>query len=75
MNMIMTMVNTSYIWFMWYAFIRMPEDQRRFLVVCLGTVYPLVSSTVALSTTSTKKNATERYWLTYWSIHSTSRTL
>jgi hypothetical protein len=70
MNMIMTMVNTSYIWFMWYAFIRMPEDQRRFLVVCLGTVYPLVSSTVALSTTSTKKNGTERYWLTYWSIYS-----
>jgi len=61
-------VNTSYLWFMWFAFMSMPEEARRFLVVGLGTVYPMIASTVALATEC--KRQEERFWLTYWSCYS-----
>ena len=51
----LTVVNTSYLWFVWFAFMSMPEDARRFLVVALGIVYPMLASLVAISNTPTKK--------------------
>lgn len=66
----LTAVNTSYLWFVWFAFMSMPEDARRFLVVALGTVYPMLASLVAISTTPSKKNVEERFWLTYWASYS-----
>lgn len=64
----MTIVNSSYIWLVWFCFLRMPEEARRFLVVGLGTVYPIAASTVALTTRSTKFEETQ--WLTYWATYS-----
>lgn len=69
-GILLTAVNTSYLWFVWFAFLSMPEESRRFLVVALGTVYPMMASVVAISTTSVKNNIQERFWLTYWASYS-----
>ena len=81
-SVILTMVNTSYLWIVWFCFVRLPEDQRRFLVVALGTVYPMICSTVAISTGSDgtsfttteaqKKKDSEaaQFWLIYWATYS-----
>ena len=67
-SMVLAAVNTSYLWFVWFIFMSFPEEQRRFAVVAIGTVYPMAASTVAL-TTSTDK-ADDTFWLTYWSSFS-----
>lgn len=67
-KLIMAATNTSYLWIVWYAFMILPEEARRFVVVSVGTVYPVVASTVAVTTTTTGMDDT--YWLTYWSCFS-----
>jgi len=69
-GLLLTAVNTGYLWFVWFAFMSMPEDGRRFVVVVLGTAYPMVASLVAISTVPNKKNVAERFWLTYWATYS-----
>jgi TB2/DP1, HVA22 family len=64
----MFMVNSYYIWFIWSAFLRLSEEERRFLVVGLGTIYPIVASTVAMAEES--KTREEQFWLTYWTCYS-----
>lgn len=64
----LTLVNTSYIWVLWYAFLYLPEEAKRFLVVALGTVYPIAASTVAVTTEATSLDDT--FWLTYWTTFS-----
>jgi hypothetical protein len=49
-----------------FLFLSLSEDQRRFVVVAVGTVYPLVASTVAITTKTDGKDDTS-FWLTYWS--------
>jgi receptor expression-enhancing protein 5/6 len=49
-------------------FMSFPEEQRRFAVVAVGTVYPLAASTVALTTKTDGTDDT--FWLTYWSCFS-----
>ena len=79
---VLALVNTSYIWMIWFAFVRLPESQRRFVVVGLGTIYPIAASIVAVSqkdqvipglqTSSNKAvsgNTMITYWLTYWSTY------
>ena len=78
---LLTMVNTSYIWFVWYMFVRLPEEQRRFIVVGLGTAYPMVASIVAISKKDEVDEATGSEhgvskssflvtnWLTYWACY------
>ena len=75
-QLILTLVNTSYIWMIWFAFIRLPEEQRRFVVVALGTVYPMAASIVAVSqedeSPSKEQNIADiqvTNWLTYWSTY------
>eukprot|EP00934_Nitzschia_sp_Nitz4_P005585 Nitzschia sp. Nitz4//scaffold29_size155292//2643//3647//NITZ4_002630-RA/size155292-processed-gene-0.1-mRNA-1//1//CDS//3329546364//5575//frame0 len=65
---ILTVVNTSYMMFMWMIFMTFPEEQRRFAVVAVGTIYPMAASTVALTTKSDGNDDT--FWLTYWSCFS-----
>jgi receptor expression-enhancing protein 5/6 len=67
-SLILTAVNTSYIWFVWFIFMSFPEDQRRFAVVAVGTIYPLAASTVAITTKTDGTDDT--FWLTYWSCFS-----
>ena len=62
---IMVMVNSYHAWWMWFAFTRLPENERRFLTVALGTLYPATSSTIALST-----NEDVEFWLVYWVCYS-----
>jgi hypothetical protein len=79
---LLTLVNTSYIWVIWYAFARLPDEQRRFIVVALGTAYPMAASIVAISQTSESEKAQPdstngpsnssflvTKWLTYWSCY------
>jgi hypothetical protein len=67
-SLILTLVNTSYLYFVWFAFMSFSENQRRFAVVAVGTVYPLAASTVAITTKTDGKDDT--FWLTYWSCFS-----
>ena len=48
--LLLTLVNLSHLFFVWFLFASFSEDQRRFAVVAVGTVYPLAASTIALAT-------------------------
>lgn len=65
---LLTLTNTSYIWILWYALLYLPESSKRFLVVALGTVYPLAASLMAVTTEDTGLDDT--LWLTYWTTYS-----
>jgi TB2/DP1, HVA22 family len=67
-GMLLTMANTSYIWILWYSLLYLPDSSKRFLVVALGTVYPIAASLVAVTTESTGLDDT--LWLTYWTTFS-----
>jgi TB2/DP1, HVA22 family len=68
MGLLLTMVNTSYIWVIWYALLYLPEGAKRFLVVALGTLYPICASIVSVSTSTSSLDDT--MWLTYWTTFS-----
>jgi len=61
-------VNSGYLYLIWFTFMTLPEQARRFVVVGVGTVYPLVASTVAITTESDVTD--DAFWLTYWSCFS-----
>jgi len=64
---LMALVNTSYMYFLWFAFVLLPEDARRFLVVAAGTVYPIAASIVAAATNDEADyHDSDTFWLTYW---------
>eukprot|EP00547_Thalassionema_nitzschioides_P007795 CAMPEP_0194222776 /NCGR_PEP_ID=MMETSP0156-20130528/33740_1 /TAXON_ID=33649 /ORGANISM="Thalassionema nitzschioides, Strain L26-B" /LENGTH=359 /DNA_ID=CAMNT_0038953703 /DNA_START=63 /DNA_END=1142 /DNA_ORIENTATION=+ len=65
--LILTAVNSSYLGLVWWIFMMMPEEARRFVTVVIGTVYPIIASVAALS--HHEGNA-ETFWLTYWSCFS-----
>ena len=65
---ILTLVNTTYLSFAWWVFMFLPENMRRFMVVVVGTVYPIAASTVAVTTHTEGQDDT--FWLTYWSSFS-----
>lgn len=64
----LTFINSSYMIFLWYNFVTLPEDARRFLVIALGTVYPIAASVVAM--VDRQDEADHTYWLTYWASYS-----
>ena len=66
-GLILTLVNGSHIYFLWWVFLFMPAEARRFITVAVGTVYPTIASIVALTTETGKDDI---YWLTYWSCYS-----
>lgn len=65
---ILTVVNSSYLSFVWFLFMCFPEEQRRFAVVAVGTVYPMAASLIAITTKS--DTSADTFWLTYWSCFS-----
>lgn len=65
---LLVLVNTSHMWILWFALTTLPEEARRFLVVALGTVYPIAASTVAVTTEASGLDDT--HWLTYWTTFS-----
>ena len=66
--LILTIVNTSHLFFAWFLFMSFPEEQRRFFVVAIGTVYPLSASMISITTRDDGDD--ETFWLTYWSCFS-----
>lgn len=58
--LILTMVNSSYLGLIWWIFLMLPEEARRFVTVVVGTGYPIVASTVALAHHSGNE---ETFWL------------
>lgn len=70
-QIILGLVNSSYLWIIWMAFMTLPEEARRFVVVAVGTVYPMVASTASIATAKPGvENHEETFWLTYWSCYS-----
>jgi hypothetical protein len=58
---------------LWFFLMRLPEEERRFWTIAVGTVYPVIASTVTMSKSSPASEATSletveqvRFWLTYW---------
>ena len=72
-GIILAIVNTSSLWFVWFAFLTLPEEARRFLVVAMGTAYPMVASIMAATTSSNDDGLqdADTFWLTYWVCFST----
>ena len=65
-QMLMAAVNSGYMWILWSTFMTLPEEARRFVVIAVGTVYPIICSTVSITT----QGEEETFWLTYWSAFS-----
>ena len=68
-QVLLTMVNTAYLSIMWFVFLQLPEEQRRFVTVFLGTFYPFACTIVVVSTAKDRDptSVQERnFWLTYW---------
>lgn len=63
----MGIVNVGHFYVMWFCFLMMPEGKRRFVTVATGTVYPLISSLLAVST---PEDTDDVFWLTYWVCYS-----
>lgn len=57
---------------LWFVFMSFPEEQRRFITVALGTIYPTAASIVAVSQPANvvAAGADTTFWLTYWSAYS-----
>lgn len=66
-GILMTIVNTSNLWFLWFVFMTFPEEARRFLVVVVGTGYPMVASIMAATTSDDDGlEDADTFWLIYW---------
>lgn len=63
-------VNSSYLWIVWFAFLKLEEEAKRFIVIAVGTIYPIVASTVACSCAAQSGKKDGTFWLTYWSCFS-----
>jgi len=62
------LINTGYLWMIWFVFMTLDEEAKRFIVVAAGTVYPVVATIVCMSKNSKTHNIT--FWLTYWACFS-----
>ena len=68
---LMVAVNASHLWFLWFVFLSFEEEQRRFLTVAIGTVYPTAASIAAVSQGGGAVGKSDTtFWLTYWSSYS-----
>lgn len=67
----MVAVNASHLRFLWFVFLSFEEEQRRFLTVAIGTVYPTAASIAAVSQGGGAVGKSDTtFWLTYWSSYS-----
>lgn len=64
MGLILVLINTGFIWYVWVIFLTLEEEARRFIVIASGTIYPICASIV---TVSTKNHDETTFWLSYWS--------
>ena len=64
----MTAVNSGYLWVIWFTFLNLDEEARRFIVIAVGTLYPIAASSLACASKNEIKDDT--FWLTYWACYS-----
>ncbi len=64
MSLFVLIVNIGYLWIVWFAFLSLDEEARRFIVITVGTLYPIAASTIACTTRTEKRD--DSFWLTYW---------
>jgi TB2/DP1, HVA22 family len=71
-QLLLALVNSGYLWILWITFMTLPEEARRFVTVGVGTVYPIIASTVSIanSSSSVSTDHEETFWLTYWCCYS-----
>ena len=63
-TLVLSIINCSHLGFLWFTFVMMPGDLKRFVVVATGTLFPLMASIVCVAT---EDEVEETFWLTYWS--------
>lgn len=64
-NKVITLVtNATHLLFVWFAFVILPAALKRAIWIILGTLYPMGSSIIAVTT---PEGADDTFWLTYWS--------
>jgi len=63
-SLIFFVINSSYLWFLWFIFLTLDEEERRTIVIAVGTIYPIAASTVSCTTKSDKRD--DSFWLCYW---------
>jgi hypothetical protein len=63
-KIVLAVTNATHLSFVWIAFVMLPESFKRAIWIVIGTVYPILSSIVVVTTID---GADDTYWLTYWS--------
>mmetsp|Transcript_9042 Transcript_9042/g.9924 ORF Transcript_9042/g.9924 Transcript_9042/m.9924 type:complete len:341 (+) Transcript_9042:83-1105(+) len=58
------LTNATHLGFVWIVFVFLPSDLKRAIWIILGTIYPLGSSIISVTT---PEPADDTFWLTYWS--------
>jgi hypothetical protein len=66
-SLIQTLTTATHLWILWAVFLFFPASLKRFITVCIGVVYPWMSSVVAVNTNDTFDDDTR--WLTYWACY------
>lgn len=61
-----TLINAVHLWILWVVFLILPSGLKRFVSIAVGTVFPFVSSVIAVST---EEKDDDTYWLTYWACY------
>ena len=64
MPFLILLVNSTFLWILWFVFVTLEEEAKRFIVIAVGTIYPIAASTVACTTDKDKND--DSFWLTYW---------
>jgi hypothetical protein len=60
----LTTVNASYIWWFSFIFMSLPVTVKRYAVIGVGSIFPVISMIMALA--ASKDNKEVMRWLTYW---------
>lgn len=64
---VLIVINASHLWILWAAFVILDADLKKFIAISVGTVFPIMSSIVAVCTPAGEDDT---YWLTYWASYS-----
>ena len=63
-KLVMAVMNASHLAIVWIAFVFLDPSLKRVIWIMIGTVFPLLSSIVSVTTFD---GGDDTYWLTYWS--------
>lgn len=59
-------INSGYLWMVWVTFLTLDDEARRFIVIAVGTLYPIACSTIACTSNDPPGRRDDSFWLTYW---------